>query len=659
MKPLAPLFLSFALLVGAGLRAAETPLPPLATAELADRVLNRGLATIDLGLYPGSLLMQAMGELAANRADPELLNRTIGLLKKFATKEIKGRGSFISYEVGGSGAAFLRQRGLTRELDAQVAEAAKRMVDKQKRSGEGLLVPPWVVAEKDQVFIDIAFAVTPYLLYAGLAEKNEAYVDLAIFETLELFRILRDKKTGLLHQGRGFQGLGVVSQDNWSRGNGWGAVGLAALVRDLPAAHPRRKEVEALAKEFFLAVLRLQNKAGLWHQEMTDPTSYTETSGSGLLLYGLGVMIERGVLDRTHEADLKRGLAALPAYIAADGSVSHTCIGCLCPGQGTKEDYKGRVWAHNDSHAFGAVVLAYAQAEKMGIREITPSLRPGVFAAPEDTPGEPRTYVRRNPDGAQNINWENDRIAFRFYGPTVRDRVGSGIDVWAKSVEFPVLDKWHRLAAVGHDYHSERGEGLDFYHVGRERGSGGSAVWRDGRPFPAQTFATYAIAKNAPDEVEFTLTFEPWDAGGLRVAETKTIRMVPGTNFFQVTHIVQTAGTAEVTVGLGLTTFGRPQLTQDRARGVMSVWEQLDPAHGAIGTVVVVDPSRVTGFGEAAKDRYLLVTVKPNEPFTYFIGAAWSGNRRFSAPGSWDALLQQEADWAKLNALYARPAAKS
>ena len=204
MNALAPLFLSIVLLSGPAFDAAESPLPPLATAELADRVLNRGLATIDLGLYPGSLLMQAMGELAANRADPELLNRTVGLLKKFATKEIKGRGSFISYEVGGSGAALLRQLGLTTELDAQVTEAAKRMVEKQKRSGEGLLVPPWVVAEKDQVFIDVAFAVTPYLLYAGLAEKNEAYVDLAIFETLELFRILRDKKTGLLHQGRGF-----------------------------------------------------------------------------------------------------------------------------------------------------------------------------------------------------------------------------------------------------------------------------------------------------------------------------------------------------------------------------------------------------------------------------------------------------------------------
>lgn len=657
MMWLASLFASIVLLAGIGLRAAEAPLPPVQTAELADRVLNRGLAKIDLGLYPGSLLMQAMGELVANRADPELLNRTVGFLRKFATKEIKGRGSFISYEVGGSGAALLRQRGLTAALDAQVSEAAKRMFEKQKRSGEGLLVPPWTVTEKDQVFIDIAFAVTPYLLYAGLAEKNEAYVDLAVFETLELFRILRDAKTGLLHQGRGFQGKDVVSQDNWSRGNGWGAVGLAALVRDLPAAHPRRKEVETLAKEFFLAVLQLQNKAGLWHQEMTDPTSFTETSGSGLLLYGLGVMIEHGVLERTHEASFKRGLAALPAYIAADGSVSHACIGCLCPLQGTKADYKGWLWAYNDPHAFGPLVLAYAQAEKMGIREITPTLKPGCFASPEDAPGKPRTFVLRNPDGAQNIGWENDRIAFRIYGPTVRDRVGSGVDIWPKSVEFPIVEKWNRLAAAGQDYHTERGEGYDFYHVGRERGCGGTAIWRDGRAFPSQTYATYAIAANAPDHLEFTVTFEPWDAGGSRVSETKTIRMVRGTNFFQVTHTVTGEGPGPLTVGIGLTTFGQPELREDSAAGVLASWEKIGATQGAVGTAVVADPRQVAGFGVAGKERYLLVHAKSGEPFTYYVGAGWSGNSRFKDARSWDEQVRTAATWAGLNELYARKTA--
>lgn len=646
-------WVSIALLGGAALHAAAAPLPPLQTAELAERVLHKGLAEIDLGLYPGTLLLQGMSELASHRADDALLKRTVALYKKFTTQEIKGRGSFISYEVGGSGAAFLRQRGLTSELDGQVAEAAKRMVEKQARSGEGLLVPSWVVAEKDQIFIDIAFAVTPYLLYAGLAEKNATYIDLAIFETLELFRILRDSKTGLLRQGRGFQVKGGISEDNWSRGNGWGAVGLAALVRDLPAAHPKRAEVEALARDFYAAVLRHQNPVGLWHQEMSDPFSYTETSGSGLLLYGLGVMLERGVVDQKHRADLVRGLAALPAYIAADGSVGHACIGCLCPGQGIKADYKTRPWAQNDAHAFGPIVLAYAQAVKLGIREITPTLKPGCLADPEDSPEPPRVTAFYNPEGGQNVGWENDRIAFRVYGPSVRDRVGSGIDIWAKSVEFPIIKKWYRLNAAGHEYHIDRGEGCDFYEVGKLRGCGGSALWRHGRPFPSQTYATHRIITNNPDEVEFVLTFDAWDADGIKVWETKTVRMVAGTNFFQVTSTLHTANPAELTLAVGLTTFGQPSLTTDKNRGVITSWEKINPAHGTLGTVVVGDPARVTGFGQSGSDRFVLLSVKSNEPVTYYVGAGWDGNRRFQTSTDWADFIRTEADWSRLAGIYA------
>jgi rhamnogalacturonyl hydrolase YesR len=649
-------FVAVLLLGLSALRAGEA-LPPIRTTELAERVLAKGLAEIDLGLYPGTLLLQGMSELALVGPDRAMLARTVALYRQFAAKEIKGRGSFISYEVGGSGAAYLIYKDVAGELAAQVTDGAARMVAQQIRSSEGLLVPMWSPPEKDQVFIDIAFAVTPYLLYAGLAEDRSDYIDLAVFETLELFRILRDTRTGLVRQGRGFQSKAAVSDDNWSRGNGWGAVGLAALVRDLPATHPKRKEVEALAKDFFAAVLRHQNKDGLWHQEMTDVTSYTETSGSGLLLYGLGVMLEKGLLDRGHEAAFLKGLGALTAYIAADGSVSHACIGCLCPGQGTKEDYKSRVWAHNDSHAFGAVVLAYAQAAKMGIRSVTPMLKPGCFALAEDSPGKPRTYVRYNPDGGQNVAWENDRIAFRVYGPAVRNRVGSGIDVWAKSVEFPIIDKWYRLTAAGLEYHVERGEGCDFYDVGNLRGCGGSAVWRNGRPFPAQTYATQRIVRNEADEIEFTLTFEPWEADGLRVSEETVVRMLPGTNFFQVGSTIKTAGDVELTVGIGLSTFGHPRVTKDEAQGRLACWEKIKPDHGALGTAVVVEPGSCAGFGQTAKEEFILVKVKSNQPYTYFVGAGWEGNRRFKAPGSWEDCLRQEAAWAALAARYTRKAA--
>jgi rhamnogalacturonyl hydrolase YesR len=337
--------------------------------ELAEKVLQKGLEEIDLGTYPGILLMHAMSELAGVHPQRKMLRQAVELYEKYGSGEIQGRGSFICYEAGGSGAALLYYWKEADMLARQIAEAAQRMVKDQKRSSEGLLVPHWVKDSLDQVFIDMAFAVTPFLLYCGLALSRDDYIDLAVFETLELVDILRDNETGLVHQGRGFQGLNVISADNWSRGNGWGAFALAILVRDLPEDHPMRPEVIDRAKDFFLAVLRYQDRDGMWHQEMTDTTSFVETSGSGLMIYGTGIMLEEGILDRSFREQFIRGLKGLCSYVGNDGSVSHTSRSLLCPGKGGKEDYKNWSWTVNDPHSFGPVVLAFTQAAKMGMEK--------------------------------------------------------------------------------------------------------------------------------------------------------------------------------------------------------------------------------------------------------------------------------------------------
>ena len=67
-------------------RAAES-LPPVATKELAERVLAKGLAEIDLGLYPGTLLMQGMSELALIEPSSPLRSQAVELFKKYFNKQ--------------------------------------------------------------------------------------------------------------------------------------------------------------------------------------------------------------------------------------------------------------------------------------------------------------------------------------------------------------------------------------------------------------------------------------------------------------------------------------------------------------------------------------------------------------------------------------------
>lgn len=610
------------------------------TLAVAERVLNKGLATIDMGLYPGSLLMHSMSELSVIQKDNRTLNQALDLFGQYKSGKIDGHGSFISYKAGGSGAAYLAYLKKSDVLTEQVAMYADKMVKSQKRSSEGILTANWAKDSLDQVFIDMAFAVTPYLLYSGLALNKPEYIDQAVFETLALANVLKDAN-GLLHQGRGFQGRGVISQDNWSRGNGWGAFGLAALVRDLPDGHPQKKAVDALAKSFFTAVLKHQNKNGLWHQEMTDTTSYVETSGSGLLLYAIGIAIEKKVLDRSYLSAYRNGLSGYMAYIGEDGSVSHTCGGCLCPGKGTKADYKKQSWRLNDPHAFGPAVLAFTQAAKLGIDELelTTAL---LYADEESASRRPRTYVRYMPEANGNILWENDRIAFRVYGPPVKDRVSSGIDVWTKSVDYPIIDKWYQLNAEGREYHIDRGEGCDFFHVGFGRGDGGTAIWFNDKPYISQPYASHKILKNTADEIMFELTFDPWTIDGFTVSERKVISMKMGTNLFKVVSTFDTDYKGSLTAAIGISFADKPDVLPNLKTGTLTLWESYQPTNGELGTSVIANPALVKGFASYQKDQFMLVNVRAGQPITYYVGAGWTKNPHVKSKQDWLTYVNNE-----------------
>ena len=609
------------------------------TEAIAELVLKKGLSEIDLGLYPGSLLMQGMSELAVHQKDPAVLNQAIGLFEDFKSKKIKGRGSLISYEAGGSGVAYLNLLKKTNRFSDLVLEYANKMYNNQKRTSEGLMTAPWLKDSLDQFMIDCAFPVTPYMLYSGIAFDKPEFLDVAVFQTLEMFRILKDTN-GLIHQGRGFVKLNSISEDNWSRGNGWGALALAALVRDLPDSHPRKQDVNELARQFFTAVLKYQNQQGLWNQEMTDHTSYIETSGSGLMLYAIGICLEKGILPQSHLPQFVKGLSGYTAYIASDGSVSNTCSGCLCPGKGTKKDYIKKEWKLNDPHAFGPVVLAFTQAARMGIKEIQPTKSMGCYVTDFGKPMKPQIYFRYMAESIGTILWENDRIGFRVYGSPSKERVSSGIDVWTKSVDYPIIDKWYGLNTQGIEYHIDHGEGCDFFHVGFSRGNGGTAIWHDGKPYISQPNSSHRILKYNENEIEFELIFDPWQVDGgsanrFNVSERKVISMKMGTNFFKVVSTFQTDSKQPLTVGIGIAYAKNPEIITGAKNGSLTIWESYLPQNGELGTSVIVNPGDFKGFNDHEKEKYILVKAKSGQPITYYVGAGWSKAPQFKTKQDW------------------------
>ena len=339
------------------------------TKAIARRAFEKHVELHPLAHYTGILALEGLAHLAGDGDDAELLAYCRGQFQPFVAGKVSFGCNFPNYLCGGNGAALLCWKGLLPDVAESCRRYAEQIMNTAPRDPAGLLRLPG--DRVDRVWIDAAFATVPFLLYSGLALNNPDYVDEAFRQATGLCDVLRDPANGLLHQSRGWVGVNKVSPDHWSRGNGWGALALAELVAGLPDDHPRRAASERALVDLLTACLRFQDSAGVWHQEMTETQySYVETSGTGLILFALGVAVERNLMDGGRAA-LQRGLAGYSQYITADGSVFHTCRDCLSPGDGSIAAYMARPPVLNDPHAFGPVVLAFAQAHRLGIEHVS------------------------------------------------------------------------------------------------------------------------------------------------------------------------------------------------------------------------------------------------------------------------------------------------
>lgn len=328
--------------------------------------------------YTGIVSLHGFARLATESGSASLLNEAKSQLAPYVAGERKFHANFPNYLCGGNATAWMHFRGEMPEAEQTLRHYAEQIIQDAPRSKEGILCHPNDTA-KQQIWIDVAFAVSPFLLFTGLSLGNEAYVNEAFEQTRKMVELFKDDN-GLLRQCCGFRSDNARSDDNWSRGNGWGIYALTELATYLPATHPHKTRAIAMYRDLIDAILKEQDPAeGLWRQEMSDVTrritvshSYIETSGSALFLYAIGVGLRSGLLrNEPYREAFEKGLSGLLAYISDELDIYHTCPGCLNPGNGTKVDYRAVGPVINDRHAFGPIVLAMGQAHLLGIEKVT------------------------------------------------------------------------------------------------------------------------------------------------------------------------------------------------------------------------------------------------------------------------------------------------
>lgn len=258
-------------------------------------------------------------------------------------------------------------------------------------------------------------------------------------------------------------------------------------------------------------------------------------------------------------------------------------------------------------------------------------------------------YSRFVPERTDDYAWENNRVAFRTFGPTAQKMIeddvpggtlSSGIDAWLKKVSYPIIDKWyHKETQTTGTYHEDNGEGLDNFHVGKSRGVGGTAVKKDSTFYTSKNFIDWETLSTGPLRTSFELTYEDWDANGVRISEKKRISLDFGSNLskFEVT----TTGSKTLSVGLTLHE-NDGQIFMDENVGYIGYWEP----HGTseLGTGIIATKGTLKTFETYISDvkdlsnAYAHLNVV-DKKVTYYAGFGWKESGQFKSKAEWEAYL--------------------
>lgn len=246
-------------------------------------------------------------------------------------------------------------------------------------------------------------------------------------------------------------------------------------------------------------------------------------------------------------------------------------------------------------------------------------------------------FVRERFD---DFAWENDRIALRTYGRALETWEGgplasSTFDIWSKRTSRMVINDWY----LADDYHTDHGEGADFYSAGLSRGGGASGLWAADRLWTSRNFVYSRVLANGPLRVLFELEYAPFEVDGVSVSEVKRISLDAGAQLGRFhsayKQFIRPGQTRALVTGIGLKKAAGEQVEANPSRGWLVKWEPVERNGGEQGLAIVVPPA---GFARQAGDalnHLVLTPVAPDGTVTYWAGFAWDRAGHITNAAAW------------------------
>lgn len=235
-----------------------------------------------------------------------------------------------------------------------------------------------------QVWLDGLYMAGPFLAaYAEAFDQPEALED-AIGQLEAAFEVLYSPEKHLLYHGwdeRKAQPWADkqtgLSANFWSRGIGWYLMALVDVLDYMPADHPRREQLIAIANKVAVGIKENQDKTtGAWYQVIDQGDregNYLESSGTAMFVYFLYKGLRNGYLPEEYLSVAQAGYQGLVEQffkVEEDGTVSVTdaCSVAGLGGDGNRDGsfdyYISEPIKENDVKANAPAIMASIEHER-------------------------------------------------------------------------------------------------------------------------------------------------------------------------------------------------------------------------------------------------------------------------------------------------------
>lgn len=310
---------------------------------------------------------------------------------------------------------------------------------------------------------------------------------------------------------------------------------------------------------------------------------------------------------------------------------------------------------------------------------------------------EPRVFGRQFPERVDDMAWENDRVAFRCYGPALQ-RSGErawGYDIWNKRTDALVVEARYageldpEVASVCRklrkmnqgdladdlynavSYHVDHGNGMDCYKVGPTLGAGTAALLANGAQdivYP-KCYKEFEVLDRGPLRFTVKLVYDQATADGQTYVETRVLSLDAGSQLNRVA-VSYDGLTAAMPLAVGIVVHNEnpTAFVFNEQTGYMGYEDLGDPAQYQpkyrekqnkdfgkiyVGAVYTQKPALEYRAGEGlpgACGHILGITdYAPASEFVYYFGSGWSRNPQtsFQSLSDWEAYLSQFAQQLK------------